>query len=185
MDAWKGNHNNNSGPYGREPSDFARKAASSPSGEDRKADRTRDGSMETILLLEDDAANREAIGLTLQLDGFAVEAAETPAQALHLCRTLPSLDLLVTDIGLPSGSGTETALEAMQYRGDLPVLFISGKPMEAWELRDQMYFRHFPAGKVDFLEKPFHASALQQKVRALLRSGPPEKKSHPSCAFQH
>ena len=56
--------------------------------------------METILLLEDDAANREAIGLILQLDGFAVEAAETPAQALHLCRILPSLDLLVTDIGL-------------------------------------------------------------------------------------
>jgi CheY-like chemotaxis protein len=127
--------------------------------------------METILLVEDDVANREVISLILQLDGYSVEAAETPAQAIRLCRILPSIDLLVTDIGLPHGSGAEAALDAMQCRGDLPVLFISGKPVEAWELRDQMYLRYFTAEKVDLPEKPFLPEALRDKVREPLRSG--------------
>jgi DNA-binding response OmpR family regulator len=128
--------------------------------------------METILVLEDDAAIREAIGLILELDGYSVEAAGTPAHAIHLCRVLPSVDLLVSDIGLPQGSGAEVALEARHCRGGLPVLFISGKPVEEWELRDQMYLRHFTVGRVDFLEKPFLPEALREKVRELLRSGP-------------
>jgi FixJ family two-component response regulator len=78
----------------------------------------------------------------------------------------------VTDVGLPQGSGAEAALEATQCRGDLPVLFISGKPVEDWEWRDQMYLRHFTAGRMDFLEKPFLPEALREKVRGLLQSGP-------------
>ena len=62
------------------------------------------------------------------------------------------------------------ALQLIESRPDLLILFVSGTPMLYWTERDLRNFRQLQAGAVDFLEKPFHASTLETKIKDLLHN---------------
>jgi signal transduction histidine kinase len=64
----------------------------------------------SILLVEDDADTLEVVAGLLEEMGYCVEKAQSVASALA-CASNQSFDLLVSDIGLPDGSG----LEIMQH----------------------------------------------------------------------
>jgi CheY-like chemotaxis protein len=122
----------------------------------------------TILVLEDDVSNRQAIGAILRFGGYKVVEATTGAEAIAQCKNrTEAIDLLVSDISLPDRSGTEIALEVVQSSPTMAVLLISGMPMDTWEGTDQSNFRRLQSRVVDFLEKPFRASTLGEKVRRL------------------
>ena len=120
---------------------------------------------ETILLVEDNAQTREAVRRTLETAGYAVIPAETPMEAIDLVSN-PQVQIhaLVTDIGLLGVSGPQLARLIVGDRPNLRVLYISGHT--AAEV--------VPPGRVGpgtaFLQKPFTADALLERVRGLLAS---------------
>jgi FixJ family two-component response regulator len=75
---------------------------------------------------------------------------------------------LISDVDLPDLSGTEVALALSKSNPKLPILFVSASPMNLWTRRDRCNFRRLPSALVDFLEKPFRLSTLQNKIGELL-----------------
>jgi CheY-like chemotaxis protein len=127
--------------------------------------------VETILILDDDAANLHGISDLLQFEHYSVLEASNGLQAIETGRHCGWLSLLLTDIELPDLSGTEVALALNGLFPNLPILFISGNAMEDWRSQDRINFKRFAANLVDFLEKPFSASELKTKIRNLIGRG--------------
>jgi DNA-binding response OmpR family regulator len=129
---------------------------------------TRGIVVETILILDDSIAILGCIGDMLRFDHYSVLEASTGLQAIEISRKCGPLSLFVTDVQLPDGSGIDFALKLVALYPDLPVLVISGNPMDWWATRDVSNFSRFSPNKVDFLEKPFSISELQMRVRNLI-----------------
>ncbi len=117
---------------------------------------------ETILLVEDEDAVRAVARQVLQRHGYAVIEAPRPEDALALADTSQAVDLLLTDIVMPGVGGRALAAQFTARRPGARVLFMSGYPAAAIG-RHQMLERGLA-----FLQKPFSAAALAQKVREVL-----------------
>jgi two-component system, cell cycle sensor histidine kinase and response regulator CckA len=124
--------------------------------------------MESILVLDDDAANLQGIADVLRSEHYSVVEASTGLQAIENGKSCGPISLFVTDMDLPRSSGTDIALKLVASNPNLPVLFISGTPMGWWTSRDVSNFKRFPPNRVDFIEKPFSLSQLLAKVRNLI-----------------
>ena len=124
--------------------------------------------MDTILILDDDPAILECIAYVLRFEHYSVLEASTGLQAIEIGRQCGPMSLFVTDIQLPDASGIDIALKLVALYPDLPVLVISGNPMDWWASKDVSNFSRFPPDQVDFLEKPFSASELYMRVRNLI-----------------
>jgi signal transduction histidine kinase len=116
----------------------------------------RSESGETILLVDDDDGVREFLSTMLDHIGYKVLTATTIAGAL---KELDGCDLLVTDLRLPDGEGTEL-IPAARSKGT-PVLVITAF------VTDEL-LSVFTETKV--LHKPFTAPTLAQNLRDLLGS---------------
>jgi two-component system cell cycle sensor histidine kinase/response regulator CckA len=120
-------------------------------------------STETILVVEDHEAIRNAVRRILETAGYTVLAATTPMEAIELAsnRQVP-IHVLLTDVGLLGVTGPQLAKLLVADRPGLRVLYISGHS-EAHAV---------PAGRVGpgaaFLQKPFTLEALLHEVRGLL-----------------
>jgi response regulator RpfG family c-di-GMP phosphodiesterase len=112
-----------------------------------------------VLVVDDDAALRRLVRTSLELDGIAVEEAESAhAAEAALSRCRPSLILL--DIGMPGIDGLSycSYLKAEPQTSSIPVILMSG----LGELAEQ----HALAGGADgFLAKPFSPLELVGLVR--------------------
>jgi len=115
----------------------------------------------TILVVDDEDAVREFLVESLQTLGYTVLDISDPLNAVSVATQHEGgIQLLITDVEMPSMSGPEMAdLLALQFH-DLPILFISG------------YTRLMDEGaaisKDRFLTKPFSVDTLAAKVRELL-----------------
>jgi len=115
---------------------------------------------ETILLVEDEEAVLRLARRALEEAGYTVLDAPSPAAALDLLG--PSgveISLLLTDVVMPGMGGPELAARAKAGRPDLRVLFMSGYPDPSLAEPGVL-----EAGG-GFLQKPFSAAALTEKVR--------------------
>jgi CheY-like chemotaxis protein len=121
------------------------------------------GGTERILLVEDEADVRRAVGDLLTALGYEVATAGSTDEARRLVADGGGeVDLVITDVVLPGTSGHDLAQALRRGRPDLKVLFISG-------YTDNVVLRHgILAGEVDFLGKPFSAEQLAHKVREIL-----------------
>ena len=124
--------------------------------------------MENVLILDDHPAILHGIAELLRFEHYSVLEASTGLQAIEIGRQCQPMSLLITDIELPDASGIDIALKLVALYPDLPVLVISGNPMDWWASKDVSNFSRFPANKVDFIEKPFSASELTMRVRNLI-----------------
>ena len=121
------------------------------------ADSARRGGHETVLLVEDEPAVRLFAQRVLQERGYRVFAFGDPSLALDFAiRDPTSYDALVTDVIMPTISGSKLAERIALVRPELPVLFMSG--YEAGAL---------PDGAPRPLAKPFSAQDLADAVAAL------------------
>jgi PAS domain S-box-containing protein len=114
---------------------------------------------ERVLLVEDDDAVRRVIEQILRQRGYVVTTAAAPMEALALCDVPDAaFDLLITDVVMPQMKGTELAAQLAERLPGLPVLLVSG------------YSNDMTVAGEDacFLQKPFTAWQLGQKVRELL-----------------
>jgi CheY-like chemotaxis protein len=125
-----------------------------------------------ILVLEDDATNLQAFAALLWSKGHSVVEASTAREALDAAGRSDRLDLLVSDVALKGDdmSGTEVATALLNIHGKLPILFVTGTPLEFWDEPDRQNLRDvlFKAS-VAILEKPFMPSAFQTVVESLLQ----------------
>ena len=116
----------------------------------------------TILVVDDDAALRRALGRVLSSQGFEVELAADGAEALSRVR-VRSFDLVVLDVMMPGRDGIEVCRRLRAGDGELPVLMLTAKDA----VRDRV--AGLDAGADDYLVKPFANEELIARVRALLR----------------
>ncbi|MBI4484916.1 MAG: response regulator, partial [Acidobacteria bacterium] len=125
-----------------------------------------EGGTETILLVEDDRPIRELSRRVLEKRGYRVLAADGPPAALEAAaRETGPIDLLVSDVMMPGGTGPQLYEQLVVERPGLRALFISGYPTElAAESR---------AAAGAFLQKPFGGEDLSRKVREVLDGAPP------------
>jgi len=118
---------------------------------------------DVILLVDDDAAVRNALKFSLEMEGFSVRLYPTP-EALLAETDLPNDGCLVIDYRMPEIDGLEL-VERLRNRGvTLPVLLISGRVTRS--LRE----RASGLGIREVLEKPL--SDLAGSIRRVLDDGP-------------
>jgi two-component system, cell cycle sensor histidine kinase and response regulator CckA len=114
----------------------------------------------TILVVEDDDSVRVPAAEFLKMEGFKVLQAKTGQEAINVALQKHSqLDLLVTDIVMPTMSGRQVAKELVEMNPDLKVLYMSGDAGEA---------AHTDGSQDDVLQKPFRLDKLNEKIRNLL-----------------
>lgn len=82
---------------------------------------------ETVLVVDDEPAVRALVAEVLTDQGYRVLEADSGAVALDILRTRQTIDLLVSDVGLPGGmNGRQLADAARSLRPGLKVLFVTG-----------------------------------------------------------
>jgi PAS domain S-box-containing protein len=118
---------------------------------------------ETILLVEDEEMVRTLIRTVLEGRGYRVLEVASSEELDRLRTQLPeTIDLLLTDVVMPTRSGPEVAELLRQDYPQLKVLFMSG-------YTDDAVLRHgVCTAETAFLQKPFSPLVLAQKVRELL-----------------
>ncbi len=121
------------------------------------------GGSETILLVEDDEAVRDLIVLTLQNAGYTVLDASTPEAAIELAANhAGKVDLLLSDIVMPSISGIRLTPMLRTSRPDLKVILMSGYAAETLARQAPIPL------DVRFLEKPFTKDSLLTTIQNVL-----------------
>jgi len=113
------------------------------------------------LLVEDHPALSEAIAGGLSRAGFAVDSANSIAEA-HEAVSLASYDLAILDLGLPDGSGFEL-LKAWQTLGSFPTIILTARGA----LGDRI--EGLDSGADDYIVKPVEIPELVARCRAILR----------------
>jgi two-component system cell cycle sensor histidine kinase/response regulator CckA len=133
-------------------------APAETSDRERRPRQTERG-RETILLVEDDGMLRELVSDILRGCGYSVLVAGHPSEAENLCaKHRGDIDLLLTDVVMPSMNGQELAKRITASRRTTKVLYMSGYTEELVELDAGTFF----------LQKPFTPSTLSAKLREVL-----------------
>src|SRR5215216_6715005 len=116
------------------------------------------------LVVEDDTAIREILGLHLGLAGFAVEEVGDGRQALERIRR-QRFDLLLLDVMLPGLDGVSLCRAARKEGAnvDTPILMLTARDSESDKVVG------LESGADDYLTKPFGVRELVARARALLR----------------
>ncbi|MBX8530805.1 response regulator [Pseudomonas cichorii] len=118
---------------------------------------------ETILVVDDEPAVRALMSEVLEEQGYKVLEAEHGAAALVILQSRTTIDLLITDVGLPGGmNGRQVADAARTVRPDLKVLFVTGYAENAALEQDTLE----PGMHV--LTKPFAITTLSKRITELL-----------------
>jgi DNA-binding NtrC family response regulator len=126
------------------------------------ADRPVTGGDETILVVEDDATIRTLAQTVLTKRGYRVLAAANGVDAERVAADdVRSIDLLLTDVVMPSRGGQALAEEIRRQHTKLRVLYMSGYP------DDTIAHQGVLNPATPFLPKPFTPDAL---IIALLSS---------------
>ena len=124
---------------------------------------------ELVLIVDDEALDAESMQSALESVGFRVITANNPASARQrFLERAAEIDLLLIDVSLPGKNGVEVAKEFLRVRPDLRVLFDSGH-VGAEVIR----FYGLPATDRHFLQKPFDAQTLLDRVEEILASSEP------------
>ena len=118
----------------------------------------------TILIVDDESAIRDMIGITLDLAGFsAISAAD--AHEAHVCIIDNKPDLVLLDWMLPGGSGIELArrLRRDEITTNIPIIMLTAKASEDNKVQG------LNEGVDDYITKPFSPRELVARIKTVLR----------------
>jgi two-component system, cell cycle sensor histidine kinase and response regulator CckA len=119
----------------------------------------------TVLVVEDSASVRELARRLLERHGYTVLVAANAEQATQIFERNESIDLLLTDVVMPGGSGPELTARLIARRPGLKVLYMSG-------YTDDAIAQHGVLNPgIAFLHKPFTADLLDLKIREVIDGG--------------
>src|SRR6185369_11424371 len=117
-----------------------------------------------VLVCEDDATVRTAICEYLEDLGCDVTRCGSAAEA-RLAAVAKKPAILVTDVMMPGGTGVQLSKELRTENGNLKVLLITG------HTESEILKTIVPDENTMFLQKPFSAASLVNKLRELQADG--------------
>ena len=121
-----------------------------------------------VLVVDDDAENRELLQMGLEWEGFVVQTAASGADALRSVANEPP-DLILADARMPGMNGYEltAAIKSNPATENIRVVMLTGRDDEESRTLAQR------AGADAFLVKPMSRVALAARLRRLLGIEPP------------
>ena len=114
-----------------------------------------------ILVVDDDLALAEMIGIVLGSEGFDVATCSDGAQALDVFQQ-ENPDLILLDVMLPGMDGIEICTR-IRKESDVPIVMLTARTDTADVVAG------LEAGADDYVPKPFKPKELVARVRARLR----------------
>jgi DNA-binding response OmpR family regulator len=121
-----------------------------------------------ILLVEDNRQLSQSLRLSLEEDGYAVDAAYDGRQAEELALAA-AFDVIVLDILLPGKDGLQLCRDLRRQSVRTPILMLTARDT----VDDRVL--GLDSGADDYLVKPFALKELRARLRALLRREAPAK----------
>jgi len=118
---------------------------------------------ETILLVDDEEMNIDAVGGLLETLGYTVMNAQSGKDAIELYReNQKNIHLVILDMIMPVMSGSETFERLKEINPDIKVILSSGYSIngQAAEILER--------GCKGFIQKPFNVHELSLKIREVL-----------------
>lgn len=120
------------------------------------------GGHETILVVDDEPTILVALGQMLRAMGYRVLTAPDGVRARRVFEDARgAVDLLLTDVSMPGGSGVDLAKDLLERSPSLRVLVMSGH-------LDAASSEALP--RTGFIDKPFTRSAISRRIREILGS---------------
>ncbi|HVV13083.1 response regulator transcription factor [Amycolatopsis sp.] len=119
--------------------------------------------MPNVLLIEDDPAVREGLGLGLRRHGHRVEPAPDGEAGLRLLAGSPP-DIVLLDVMLPGIDGFEVC-RRIRAAGSVPIIMLTARG------DDIDVVGGLEAGADDYVVKPAQARVLDARIKAVLRRG--------------
>ena len=118
----------------------------------------------TVLLVEDEPAQREVLAYNLEAEGFVVQRATNGEEALMLVAENPP-DLILLDWMMPHVSGLEVCrrLKMRPETRSIPIIMLSARSEEVDKVRG------LETGADDYVIKPYSIIELMARLRAQLR----------------
>ncbi len=114
-----------------------------------------------ILIVEDDAAVRNLMAVTMETQGYMYSLARTGSEAL-IEVTTHRPDIMLLDLGLPDMEGVDIIRKVRTWSA-MPVIVISARSEDADKVEA------LDAGADDYLTKPFSVDELLARLRVALR----------------
>jgi DNA-binding response OmpR family regulator len=115
-----------------------------------------------LLLVEDNKRLSDSLKLTLEDDGYAVDAVYDGPDGEEM-GLMNVYDLIILDIMLPGKNGLEVCRALRNQRIRTPILMLTARDA----LNDRVL--GLDSGADDYLVKPFEVDELRARLRALLR----------------
>ena len=117
--------------------------------------------MNRILVVDDEAAIRDAVSYALRSEGFEVEVASDGEAALEAALGAQH-DVVVLDLMLPGMSGME-ACRRIRAESAVPIIMLTARGAELDRVLG------LEVGADDYVTKPFSMAELIGRIRAMLR----------------
>src|SRR5437667_10816969 len=134
-------------------------------------------SMQSVLVVEDEASIASFVSLYLKNAGYDVRAATNGADALASVQTQqPSL--IVLDLMLPDIDGIEICRRIRQ-KSEVPILMLTARDEDVDKIIG------LEVGADDYMTKPFNPRELVARVKSILRRSAPERKEVASAVINH
>ncbi len=119
------------------------------------------GAVATILLVEDDASVREAVGTALRREGHRVDTAASGDEALARWRR-ERPELILLDVMLPGRDGIDVC-RRIRSEDQVPIIMLTARtdPIDV--------VLGLESGADDYVTKPFETRVLLARMKAVLR----------------
>jgi two-component system response regulator TctD len=128
----------------------------------------REGRAVRLLLVEDTEDVAEAIMASFQQRGDAIDCVDS-VEAASDTLAVNDYEVVILDINLPDGEGTEVLRALRRQRKATPVLMLTAR------MAVEERVGALDLGADDYLVKPFDLRELQARVRALRRRTGPDR----------
>jgi two-component system KDP operon response regulator KdpE len=114
-----------------------------------------------ILVIDDEAAIRKLLQITLESNDYKVRLAETGKEGILMAVNHPP-DLILLDIGLPDKTGHEILKELRTwYNKAIIILSVQNSEVDIVKALDN--------GATDYLSKPYRNAELLARIRSVIR----------------
>jgi PAS domain S-box-containing protein len=116
-------------------------------------------SSEKALVVDDEPDVMETAAALFRSIGYEVFTANNGAAALEILQRTKDINVLFSDVMMPSMTGIELAKRARELRPDLKILLASGYPLPALKAQ------HSGIDEFSFMNKPYKLADLAKKLR--------------------
>ncbi len=130
-----------------------------------------------ILVVDDEPRYLRLLEANLRTENYEVVSAQDGLQAVEIFSNSPA-DLILLDVMMPNLDGFSACQRIRQF-SNVPIIMLTAKGEE------QDRVRGLDMGADDYLTKPFSATELLARVRAVLRRSQASKDISQSRVFEH